>query len=123
VDFQKQHYGMIFQNRETEQIESDNIILLGKAELNKLINNRKFGFNLVLKKDSEQDLYGEWWICKFTDAPFFSNVVSGLYYAFDPNTFFTEYEFGRKRVTHSRNMEFMRLDDNEIIDLIEKMPG
>jgi hypothetical protein len=121
TDFQVQHQGFVMQSPTIEHLEFDNVYFSGKIEINFGSNGTNSGFNVLLRKQSPEDIYGEWWMCKFSHTQLFSNYVNGLYFALEPVKFFEEYEFGRRNVTHINEMRFRRVEDNDIADLIEKM--
>ena len=121
IDFQVQRHGFVMQTPTLEYLEKDNAYFLGKAEINFGRNGTNFGFNVPLRKQSPDDIYGEWWMGKFSHTPIFSNYVNGLYFAFEPMKFFEEYEYGRGNVMHLNEMKYKKVEDNDIADLIEKM--
>lgn len=111
-------YGIVMQEYVPGYIETDNVLLIGKATIATRCEY-EFGFNLVLRKQSPSDIYGEWWICKFRNA---FNASPQFYFAIDPPEFYNEYNFGRSRVMHNIKMDFSIFKKEDIVDLISAMP-
>jgi eukaryotic-like serine/threonine-protein kinase len=123
IDFQNEKWGMIIQEYQPDYIEKDKVIIIGKVAMNyNLPSGHNLGFNILLLKNYDQDLYGDWWICKFTDSILFSNVAPGVYYCINTPDIFKEYNYGRRNVTHSRDMRFSRLQNEDITEIISYMP-
>jgi len=120
-DSQLKHYGAILIGRTVEQIELDKIILMGKVTTSVKKNERFQGFNILLRKSDDDDLYGSWWICEFSERPMFSNVQNSGRFAIDPSDFFKYYQYGRTGVMHEYIMNYRLIEDDDIISLIELM--
>jgi len=122
LQFQKRQYGFIIQSPQAPHLEKDNIVLIGQIVLGK--NNypvESLGYNLLLRKVSQEDLYGEWWVVWFEDSGLSQKRPLNLHYAIGIPEFYQEYEFGRGRVTHIRNMYTKTLEAEEIDTMIERI--
>lgn len=122
-DFQIRNYGFVMQEIHPDYIEIDNVTLIGKATLNFNHKEKYAGFNLVLLKANQEDIYGNWWVCKFIDTQIFANVPNDYYYAIDTPDFYKEYNYGRGRIMHVRHMGFSLLQSEDIVNLISLMPS
>ncbi len=122
IQHQKNTFGIVMSHPSPEHIETDNVVLIGKTEIHSSTYSEKpIGFNIVLRKKSENDFYGEWWICKFQYSSYVSNINQDFYFFFDPMEFFSEYHFGRQRAMHKYNMTFKEIEEIDILDLIERI--
>lgn len=119
-DFQIQKWGFLVQEVEKTYLQKDNIILIGKAELSAGYSGASWGFNLILKKTNEQDLYGEWYIVWFNDSPLVARQQF-QHYALDVPEFYQEYEYGRGNVMHVRTMVFKYLNEDDIDATLEQI--
>lgn len=120
-EYQKRHYGFNLQEYIPDYIERDNVLLIGKAELSSANNGQHAGFNLVLRREGAEDLYGNWWICKFSPMQRFSNVSVNFFHPINVPDFFEEYNYGRGNVAHVRNMTFSLLQEQDITELFTLM--
>lgn len=119
--FQLQQHGMIFSQPESTNIHNDNVQLVGKVNIpTGDYYSPGFGFNLILRKIDEHDLYGEWWITWFDDSPLVRGPVN-KFYPLDIPEFYTEYEIGRGRSMHTRSMEFKKMEPSDVDKLIRKL--
>lgn len=119
IERQKQiYYGMIVVPVPDLFLEKDGVLLVGKAQLD---SNHEFGFNLVLRRIDQDDIYGEWWICLFEDNPLSSRGQIMKGYPLNQNDFFQYFEHGRSNAVSARNMSFKKLEDTDIIALLEKL--
>ncbi len=119
--FQLERHGMILSQPEPTNIHKDNVKLTGKASVaTGGYYSPGYGFNLVLRGMNEQDIYGEWWIASFTDSALTPGQVYE-FYPLDIPEFYKEYEIGRTRAMHVRNMEFKKLEVSDIDKLIRKL--
>ena len=115
---QEKKYDAIFQEYQEPQLVKDNVVLIGKVTVS---SDPIWGFNVVLRKVSTDDLYGEWWVVWFNDSPL-SNVQSPKnHYPIDIPDFYREYEFGRGRVIHSRTMGIGNFGEKIIHELLAKL--
>jgi hypothetical protein len=106
-------------NIKKKYLETDGVVLIGKAEIQSS-SRIKWGYNLLLRKDSAEDLYGDWYMTWFHDSALYANYQSEQY-AIAPPDFFKEYEYGRENVMHVRSMSMNKFDDDSIDKLIEKL--
>ncbi|MDO3642632.1 serine/threonine-protein kinase [Mucilaginibacter sp. L3T2-6] len=116
---QNERYGFIIEEYKKRYLEIERVELIGKAEIISH-GGERWGYNLLLKKDSEEDLYGDWSIVWFNDNGLNRNYRPWQY-AIDVPDFFQEYEFGREHVMHVRTMSTSDLDEGSIDMLIEKL--
>ena len=121
LQHQQRQYGMVMMSPQPTFIEKDNVVLIGKAVLfsKGSYNLEPWGYNLVLRRANQQDLYGEWWVVWFSDS-----ALSGgrnNHYALDIPAFYQEYEFGRGNVMHVRTMELKMFEFEGVDILIEKI--
>ncbi len=122
IDLQVRKYGFIMQEPETEYIELDNAILLGKVQTSIAFEGRKLGFNIMLRKSNSSDIYGEWYYCKFHFHSYFSNVPApDFYFYIDPTDFFKQYQFGRQRTNDKIDMTHGIIQEADVIDLLHRM--
>jgi serine/threonine protein kinase len=121
IQKQIQHYGHVMEQPGHTYTQTDNLILLGKIETNSFVYDKSFGVNLILRKHKPDDIYGEWWLCKFEDSMLYSKPTPHVYYFIEPMEFFTEYEIGRRNAMHIREMKFKKLDESDIVDLIGQL--
>ncbi len=120
LQHQQRQYGMVMQSPPPTFIEKDNVLLIGKVVLyNGRYGQEPWGYNLVLRRANQQDLYGEWWVVYFNDSAF-SNK-SNEHYAIDIPDFYQEYEFGRGNVMHTRTMELSTFESKVVDSLIGKI--
>lgn len=120
---QNQQYGFILQEIQPDYIETDNIVLIGSATLKLNHKGRNAGFNVVLLRQNQDDIYGNWYICKFSDNQIFANVPNNFHYSIGTPEFYSEYNFGRGRVMHVRSMTFSLLQSDDIVNIISLMPS
>jgi serine/threonine protein kinase len=118
-EFQKAQHGFIIQEHTKTSVETDNLMVVGKAEI--LSNTgHPWGYNLLLKKESEADLYGFWDVVWFNDSAFAKNYRTEQY-AIPLPQFFDEYGFGRGHVMNVRSMSMTRFDQDMVDKLVEKL--
>jgi len=122
LQYQKRHYGFVMQTPETSHLEKDNVVLIGEMVLSKSsLPLDSLGYNLLLRKVNQDDLYGEWWVVWFEDSGLSQKRPLNLHYAISIPDFYQEYEFGRGRVMHIRNMHIKSLEEEGIDTMIEKI--
>lgn len=122
IQNQVQQYGGVLQSFSATYIEKDNVLLIGKMNLNNHSrNSRPWGYNLILRKDNLDDFYGEWWVVWFNDSPLINKYPLDNHYAIEIPEFYQEYEFGRERVMHIRTMNMKRLKEEGMDIIIEKI--
>lgn len=110
------------QTPETSHLEKDNVVLIGEMVLSKSsLPLDSLGYNLLLRKVNQDDLYGEWWVVWFEDSGLSQKRPLNLHYAISIPDFYQEYEFGRGRVMHIRNMHIKSLEEEGIDTMIEKI--
>ncbi|NBP69182.1 MAG: serine/threonine protein kinase [Cytophagia bacterium] len=119
-DFQIQKYGFLVQEVEKTYLEKDNVMLIGKAEIGGGFSRERWGYNLILKRAGQDDLYGEWSVAWFNDSPLFAGQHFE-HYPIDIPEFYQEYEFGRGNVIHVRSMVYKFLTDEVIDSTLEKI--
>ena len=120
LQHQQRQYGMVMQSPPPTYIEKDNVLLIGKVVMyNGRYGQEPWGYNLILRRANQQDLYGEWWVVWFNDSAF-SNK-SNEHYAIDIPDFYQEYEFGRGNVMHIRTMELNTFESKVVDSLIGKI--
>jgi len=117
IENQKRHYGYVMQPYTPSYIEIDNVSLIGKVSIVPRSNRGYHGFNLVLIKDTPEDIYSHWKVCKFFYQPAFNNVPDNFYSPIDTPSFFEFYNSGRQQYNNARPMIFKELEKNDIIDL------
>jgi serine/threonine protein kinase len=120
-NFQKRQYGFIIQEIPKSFLEKDQVILIGKAQMNNGYSEGQWGYNLLLRKTGEEDLYGEWSIVWFNDSAFIARHPLLQHYPLDTPDFFQEYEFGRGNVMHVRNMVYKLFTNEDIDETIGKI--
>lgn len=120
-NFQKRQYGFMIQDIPKSFLEKDQVILIGKAQMNSGYSAGQWGYNLLLRKTGEEDLYGEWSIVWFNDSALLQRHPLLQHYPLDTPDFFQEYEFGRGNVTHVRNMVYKLFTNEDIDETIEKI--
>lgn len=120
-NFQIRQYGFMIQEIPKSFLEKDQIILIGKAQMNNGYSAGQWGYNLLLRKTGEEDLYGEWSIVWFNDSAFVARHPLLQHYPLDTPDFFQEYEFGRGNVMHVRNMAYKLFTNEDIDETIEKI--
>lgn len=79
------------------------------------------GYNLLLRKAHKEGLYGEWWVVWFEDSVLSPHRPLNLHYGIKIPEFYNEYEFGRGRVSHIRNMHMGALESEGIDKMIERI--
>lgn len=122
LENQRRQYGMIMQKLGDTFLEKDNVVLIGKATLdNRSYNSASWGYNLILKRTNDLDLYGEWWVVWFDDSALVQKHPLDYHYALDVPEFYQEYEFGRTNVMHIRTMAMNSFQYEGIDKLIEKI--
>lgn len=122
LQYQKKQYGFIMQAPQATYIERDNVVLIGQMVLSQNSSPMKnMGYNLVLRKANQEDLYGEWWVVWFEDSGLSRNRPLNLHYAISIPEFYEEYEFGRMRAMHIRNMHMATIETEGIDQMIEKI--
>ena len=119
-DFQIQRYGFLVQDVEKTYLEKDNVMLLGKAEIGGGYSRSGWGYNLILKRNGPEDLYGEWSIAWFNDSPLFAGQHLE-HYPIDVPEFYQEYEFGRGNVMYVRSMVYKFLTNEDINATLERI--
>jgi len=103
-------------------IEKDNVLLIGQACIDNQTSGRKsWGYNLVLRKENQTDLYGEWWAAWFEDSGIYAQQQIHPHYAIRIPHFYEEYEFGRSNTIHVRRMHISKLATEGIDKLINKL--
>jgi len=122
LQFQKQQYGMVIQSPQETNLEKDNVILIGQASLdNQSYDQASWGYNLLLRKADNEDLYGEWWLVWFDDSALANKRNLDNHYAIGIPEFYQEYEYGRGRVTHIKTMGMNTLESEGVDNLIGKI--
>lgn len=119
---QKRQYGFVMHPPQETNLEKDNVVLIGQMVLGeKSFPSDSLGYNLLLRKVNSEDLYGEWWVVWFEDSGLSNRHPRLLHYAIGIPDFYDEYEFGRGRVTHTRNMYSKTLESEGVDSMIEKI--
>ncbi len=122
IQKQIQHYGFVMSAVSPSHIEKDNVILIGQMCLdNKTRYSEPWGYNLLLRKNNTEDLYGEWWVVWFDDSPLYRSNTNSVHYAIKTPSFYEEYEYGRDNVMHIRTMNITSLESEGIDKIIEKI--
>ncbi|SCY17423.1 Serine/threonine protein kinase [Flavobacterium anhuiense] len=122
LKYQKNQFGFIRQAPQATYIEIDNIVLIGQMVLTQNPSHMKnMGYNLLLRKANQEDLYGEWWVVWFEDSALSRTRPLNLHYAIGIPEFYEEYEYGRMRATHIRNMKMNTLESEGIDQMLEKI--
>ncbi len=122
IQYQKRQYGIVMQKPQLSYLERDNIVVIGQMILaNNSSPLKNMGYNLLLKKANQDDLYGEWSVVWFEDSPLSNKRPLNLHYALPVPEFYDEYEFGRGRVLHIRNMHMNTLVAEGVDSMIEKI--
>jgi len=116
LESQKQQHGFVTRQIEAHYLEKDNIIAIGTADI-----NSQWGFNLLLRKADETDLYGEWWGAYFDDNPIMVTTDYKTHYSVKPPEFYREYDLGRDPVLHIRKMTLYTNIDEVIKALFEEL--
>lgn len=111
IKFQLNNYGFIAHSASDSFYKKENIIFIGLLKLTGCSFN--YSGNLILKKENENDLYGNWYIALFKDNAFNSNP-SPLPYGLTRDLFYKEYESSLTAM-HVKKVSQNRLT-NEIID-------
>jgi len=113
---------MVIQEVQKTWIEKDNIVIIGKLSVraNKP-NLNNWGYNLLLRKESELDEYGNWWLVWFSDSPLSSNHTLAEHYPIDMPDFLKEYEYGRGNIMHVRSMGLKSVEEKDIDEILEKL--
>ncbi len=122
LQYQKRQYGFVMQAPQSTHLERDNVVLIGQMVLNRNsapIEN--LGYNLLLRKANQEDLYGEWWVVWFEDSGLSGERPLNKHYAISVPEFYEEYEFGRMRAMHIRNMHMNTLEAEGIDQMTEKI--
>ncbi|BAV04421.1 Serine/threonine protein kinase [Filimonas lacunae] len=129
---QNDRFGYVRDKYTPGYIVKDRVMLVGKV----IVNDLRFematrasiaeihpaGFNIVLLKTSDSDLYGSWYTCKFSPMPLYSNMPN-YYVAMEHiQDFLNNYEYSRGSVISSINMTFDELKDADFIELIKLLP-
>lgn len=119
---QKRQYGFVMHPPQETNLEKDNVVLIGQMVLGKKsFPSDSLGYNLLLRKVNSEDLYGEWWVVWFEDSGLSNRHPRLLHYAIGIPDFYDEYEFGRGRVMHTRNMYTKTLESEGVDSMIEKI--
>lgn len=122
LKYQKRQHGFVLQQPQATYLERDNIVLIGQMALSTNSSPmQNMGYNLVLRKANQEDLYGEWWVVWFEDSALSQKRPLNLHYAIAIPDFYEEYEFGRMRAMHIRNMRMNTLEAEGIDQMIEKI--
>lgn len=122
LQYQKRQHGFVFQQPQATHLERDNVVLIGQMVLSYNSSPmQNLGYNLILRKANREDLYGEWWVVWFEDSALSQKRPLNLHYAIGIPEFYEEYEFGRMRATHIRNMRMNTLEAEGIDPMLEKI--
>lgn len=122
LQYQKKQHGFIMQAPQATHLEKDNVVLIGQMVLARNSSPMEnMGYNLLLRKANQEDLYGEWWVVWFEDSGLSRNRPLNLHYAIGLPEFYQEYEFGRMRVMHIRNMHMNTLEAEGVDQMLEKI--
>lgn len=122
LQYQKRQHGFVFQQPQATHLERDNVVLIGQMVLSANSSPiQNTGYNLVLRKANQEDLYGEWWVVWFEDSALSQKRPLNLHYAIPIPDFYEEYEFGRMRAMHIRNMRMNTLEVEGLDRMIEKI--
>jgi hypothetical protein len=122
LQHQKRQYGFVMQAPQATYIEKDNVLLIGQISLNNSsYNSFSWGYNLLLRRASPQDLYGEWWLIWFDDSAMINKRPLDYHYPLNIPEFYQEYEHGRGNVMHVRSMGMNTLENEGVDTLIEKI--
>jgi serine/threonine protein kinase len=119
IQHQIRQHGFVFQPPQATHLEKDNVVLIGQMVLSRNSSPMEnMGYNLLLKKANEEDLYGEWWVVWFEDSGLSRKRPLNLHYAIGVPEFYEEYEFGRMRAMHIRNMSMNTLEGEGIDQML-----
>lgn len=119
INFQKERHGIIWEKPKPSIFQRENVILLGKLYFD-TGDETDWGFNLMLRKNGESDLYGEWWICWFEDTGFMrmKKDILNNHYGIGIPEFYNHYELNSSQYTKMYKEKF----SNRITEkLIEKL--
>ncbi len=114
---------MVMQEVSPSALETDRVVLVGIiAAVGAGTKGRQpYGANLLLRKSSADDLYGEWWLAWFDDSALQAKSNLESHYSLQENEFFHEYEVGRSQTMHVRTMGTMKLEQNDVDEYINRL--
>jgi eukaryotic-like serine/threonine-protein kinase len=122
LETQERKYGFAIHEVEPSYLEKDNITLIGQITLdNSSLSNTAWGYNLILRKNNSNDMYGDWWVVWFDDTAFARRHPLEYHYALGIPEFYQEYEFGRGKVIHVITMGINTLENEGIDKIFEKL--
>lgn len=119
-DWQKRHNGFVMEPYIPDFIETDSVILTGRAVFRTSKSGKIPGYNLVLRKDHKEDVHGDWYVCKFIDNSWSSASVN-YFYALETPEFFQEYDIARRRTMHVRQGSIFGLNEDVIVEFLQFM--
>lgn len=111
------NFGLLVGEIEKSEIEINNVTLIGKLVVVSNQSESNWGYNLVLQKESPNDLYGTWTLVYFNDHVLLNKYPLDSHYTIDIPKFYQEYNWGMSNIMHSRTMGISNLT-KEIIDEI-----
>lgn len=118
LDDQKQRLGMVFNEPVDGFLVSDQILFIGKVETSVSGEDKRYGFNLLLRKRSTDDMYGEWWMAGFHKT---LGNFREFYHRIEPHEFFDSFEDCRRRVLSGLHMQYQKVNEELISQVFEKM--
>ena len=121
LEYQKKSYGMVMMTPEPSYFESDMVQVAGYMYVTNT-TQPPYGFNLLLRKTDPNDIYGEWWVCLFSEHVLSkkSELVSDFAFT-DIIKFFKEFEICRQTGTHVYKIKYEKLDEHHITSLFKKL--
>ncbi|NCI51321.1 serine/threonine protein kinase [Sediminibacterium roseum] len=118
---QQREYGYVLSPPLPSHIELDRVSAYGRVSILHTHYEKQPGFNVVLIHSSADDLYGVWNLCRIEDNNFY-NTGAPFGYGVPLNEFTAVFEAGRSGILNLKNMEFRKLEQNDVIELLQMMP-
>ena len=113
IEYQKQKHRMSMRPPHDTTLKKEKVVLAGYIVVNPTTQPPQ-GFNIILRKSSDEDLYGEWWAASFSDHAFYSKSHHIENFAFtDSNKFLQEYDLTRQAM-HIYTVNVKELQDDDL---------
>lgn len=118
LENQRRQWGMVMQDIDKSIFEKEGIARIGTLGSSKPPN---YAANLLLRRISPEDIYGEWWLAWFEDSALLAKSNLNHHYALREREFYREYEICRHGGTHVRSVTVKKLEEPDIEDYLSKI--
>lgn len=121
IDNQIRRHGAVMMSPSNSVFLKDGIELVGAMYVEPS-TSPPFGFNLFLRKTTQTDLYGEWWVAVFSDHALQAKSPLINHFAFTRSRdLLKEFELCRPGGMHIYTMDYKALNEEHFIELVREL--